>query len=109
MLENHGKTKMKLTITTNGMKHVVRKHRTTLAALYRLCSVQVAPLAVGIRLCAENLMEVRGNALRISAAVLLATTLMCSAQTPQVKQLTGHLTTVVSKLQPLGHLEASNG
>ena len=106
MHKNRGKTKMKLTNTTNGMKHSVRKHRTTLAVLYRLGSVQLAPITVGIRLCAENLTEVWGNAFRISAAVLLASASLSSAQTPQVKLLTGHLPTVVSKLQPLGHLEA---
>src|ERR1017187_7309854 len=108
MLKNRGKTKMKLTNTTNGMKHSVREHRVALEALYRVCSVQLAPIALGIRLCAENLTQVWGNAFRIPAAVLLATALLSSAQTPQVKLLTGHLPTVISKLQPLGHLEGTS-
>jgi len=99
---------MKLTNTTNGMKHSVRKHRATLEVLHRLCSVQLAPVAVGTRLCAENLTHVWRNAFRIPAAVLLATALLSSAQTPQVKLLTGHLPTVVSKLKPLGHLEGTS-
>ena len=106
MLRNRGKAKMKPSNTTNGMKCSVRKHRTTLAALSRLRAMQLVPMAVGIRVCAVNLTRIWRNAFRILAAVLLGTALLSSAQTPQVMLLTGHLPTVVSKLQPLGHLEA---